>query len=113
MARAPDQHILSYAQRHQRVCVTLDADFHALLALSNANAPSVIRIRQECLSGAKLANLLKVIWPYIGSAGRYGQRHSPYNSGTATAHHRHVAAGPLAPPLALLNFRVQTPPAGP
>lgn len=72
MSRASDQDILNYAQRDQRVCVTLDADFHALLALSNAKAPSVIRIRQEGLTGARLAHLLRVIWPRIDQAVRIG-----------------------------------------
>jgi predicted nuclease of predicted toxin-antitoxin system len=39
MARASDQDILERARREGETVVTLDADFHALLALSNANAP--------------------------------------------------------------------------
>jgi predicted nuclease of predicted toxin-antitoxin system len=72
MSRASDQQILDHARRDQRVCVTLDADFHALLALSKAKAPSVIRIRQEGLTGAELAHLLKIIWPRLDQALRQG-----------------------------------------
>jgi predicted nuclease of predicted toxin-antitoxin system len=43
----------------------LDADFHALLAVSGESTPSVVRIRQEGLSGINLARLLLRIWPDI------------------------------------------------
>lgn len=37
----------------------MDADFHALLALSSATQPSVIRIRIESLKGVDVALLIK------------------------------------------------------
>jgi len=49
LATAPDSLILDIARREQCIVVTLDADFHALLALSGAAGPSVIRIRIEGL----------------------------------------------------------------
>jgi predicted nuclease of predicted toxin-antitoxin system len=65
MSRASDEQRLEYAKNHNFCCVTLDADFHTLLAVSNASAPSVIRIRREGLNGTALANLLLAIRPKI------------------------------------------------
>jgi predicted nuclease of predicted toxin-antitoxin system len=59
LARATDAEILEVARRETRICVTLDADFHALLALSGADAPSTIRIRIEGLDAAGLAQVLR------------------------------------------------------
>jgi predicted nuclease of predicted toxin-antitoxin system len=45
-----------------RVCVTLDPDFHALLALSGAERPSVIRVRIENVGGEQMARLMIALW---------------------------------------------------
>ncbi|MCI0621337.1 MAG: DUF5615 family PIN-like protein [Acidobacteria bacterium] len=58
MASADDPSILDTAREVGRVVVTLDADFHTLLALSGCSSPSVIRIRIEKLRAAELAELL-------------------------------------------------------
>jgi predicted nuclease of predicted toxin-antitoxin system len=60
-AAAKDVEILVKARADNSVVVTLDADFHAMLALSGASSPSVIRIRIEGLRGPDLANLLMQI----------------------------------------------------
>jgi len=44
---APDTEILEMACTQGLVIVTLDADFHMLLATRSATKPSVIRIREE------------------------------------------------------------------
>jgi predicted nuclease of predicted toxin-antitoxin system len=51
-----------------RVCVTLDADFHSLLATSGERGPSVIRIRKEGLDATALAALLQTIGPRVEDA---------------------------------------------
>jgi predicted nuclease of predicted toxin-antitoxin system len=58
---ADDTDILQRAQEDERVVVTLDADFHALLALTEAISPSVIRIRIERLRAQVLTNLLLTV----------------------------------------------------
>lgn len=65
LSRASDMEILEAARRESRVCVTLDADFHAFLAVTAAPGPSVVRIRAEGLDGRALADLCKAVWPHI------------------------------------------------
>ena len=57
-ATANDAQVLDIGRLQGAVVVTLDADFHALLALSGMAGPSVIRVRIEGLRGAELAGLL-------------------------------------------------------
>jgi len=64
MSRADDVEILDRARTERRICVTLDADFHSLLAISGDPGPSVIRIRKEGLDATALAALLQL--------GRFG-----------------------------------------
>lgn len=61
MQRATDREIIEFARIEDRICITLDADFHAFLALSGAVAPSVIRIRQEGLNGIATFRLVQAI----------------------------------------------------
>lgn len=58
LATAPDEEVLVFARRDSRCVVTLDADFHTLLALSGAADPSVIRIRIEGLKAQACAELI-------------------------------------------------------
>ena len=59
MARSSDSDILDYAPRERRVCVTLDADFHAHLAVSGAARPSTVRVRIEGLNGVTVHTPLR------------------------------------------------------
>jgi predicted nuclease of predicted toxin-antitoxin system len=68
MSRADDADILQRARAELRVCVTLDADFHSLLATSGERSPSTIRIRKEGLDATALAVLLQGVWAKIADA---------------------------------------------
>lgn len=58
LSAAEDGEIIQRAREDNRVVVTLDADFHTLLALNEAVSPSVIRIRIERLRAQALTELL-------------------------------------------------------
>jgi len=58
---AEDAEILQKGKDEGRIVVTLDADFHSLLALSGTKSPSVIRIRIEGLYGEKAADLIQTV----------------------------------------------------
>lgn len=68
MERATDRAIIDYARENNCCCITLDADFHSIIAVDNAEKPSVIRIRQEGLKAKDVAELLMSIWAGIESA---------------------------------------------
>jgi predicted nuclease of predicted toxin-antitoxin system len=72
LARATDREIIEYASNDDRIVCTLDADFHALLAVADASGPTIIRVRQEGLSGADFSSLLLKIWPRIEDACQQG-----------------------------------------
>jgi predicted nuclease of predicted toxin-antitoxin system len=58
LAKASDNLILDAARQRQATVVTLDADFHQVLATTGATSPSVVRIRIEGLKGDQLAAIL-------------------------------------------------------
>ena len=68
LSTAKDEEILEYARRDRRIVCTLDADFHAILAVTDAAYPSVVRIRQQGLRGADVASLLKFVWNEVGES---------------------------------------------
>jgi predicted nuclease of predicted toxin-antitoxin system len=61
MGTASDGMIVERAVADGRVVVTLDADFHALVAVAGSKGPSVIRIRREGLRARELATLVAQI----------------------------------------------------
>jgi len=67
LAAAADTTILATALEQQAVLVTLDADFHHLLAASRSTLPSVVRIRIEGLKGDQLAAILAQVIAVAGA----------------------------------------------
>ena len=61
MSQAEDTEIIQKAREEERIVVTLDADFHTLLALDEAVSPSVIRVRIERLRAQALMDLLLMV----------------------------------------------------
>ena len=61
LATATDERILEFAETEGYVVVTLDADFHAILALAGARSPSVIRIRQARLGAAAVVTIVQSV----------------------------------------------------
>lgn len=68
MSQAEDVAIIEAARQEGRVVVTLDANFHALLAVSGAQGPSVLRIRMEGLKADQVASLIKQVFAVAGNA---------------------------------------------
>ena len=66
LSRATDRQILEYARNERRIVITLDSDFHAILAVENLDSPSVVRIRKEGLKAPELVKLIERIWSRIG-----------------------------------------------
>lgn len=66
MAPAADEAIIEYARSNGYSIVTLDADFHSLLALAEASGPSVVRLRIQRLKAPEAANLVWTVLERIG-----------------------------------------------
>ena len=68
MAQAGDVEILACSRERKAIAVTLDADFHAILAITAALEPSVIRVRMQGLKAHALAEMVQqVLAVYIDS----------------------------------------------
>jgi len=80
LAAATDETILNAGRDRGAIVVTLDSDFHALLARSKASAPSVIRIRVQGVKGDGVARLIQQVVQAVesdllaGAAGTVTER---------------------------------------
>jgi len=72
MSTAKDSEIIEYSKKHKRIIITLDSDFHTLLALSTASAPSVIRIRIERLKAPDYLPLIQTVIKQCEEDLKYG-----------------------------------------
>jgi predicted nuclease of predicted toxin-antitoxin system len=61
MSVASDEEILAWSLEENAVVVTLDADFHAIVAVSGAAGPSVIRMRRQGLNALAVVELVENI----------------------------------------------------
>ena len=61
LSRASDPEILEYARTRDLIVVTLDADFHLLIASTGAVAPSVIRLRRQRLNADQAATVIQAV----------------------------------------------------
>jgi predicted nuclease of predicted toxin-antitoxin system len=68
LAQAEDSGILDFALEEDRTCVTLDHDFHAHVAISRANGPSVVLVRVEGLNADRQAELIQRVWTSCGES---------------------------------------------
>lgn len=62
MAKADDVEILERARADERVCITLDHDFHSHLALTGQGRPSVVFLRVQGLDAQGQADLIRSVY---------------------------------------------------
>jgi predicted nuclease of predicted toxin-antitoxin system len=61
MSKAADEEILAFSLGRNAVVVTLDADFHTILAVSAAQGPSVTRTRLQGLGAPEVVELVRKV----------------------------------------------------
>jgi predicted nuclease of predicted toxin-antitoxin system len=62
MEKADDVQILERAREDERVCITLDHDFHSHLALTGQGRPSVVFLRVQGLDAQGQADLIRSVY---------------------------------------------------
>ena len=86
LCNASDASILERSRKEGWVVATLDADFHALLALSGATVPSVVRVRIEGLRAESIAKLLSRVLEVCAQDLNQGAVFSVTESGIRVRH---------------------------
>ena len=67
MGKAADDEILAWSLGKNAIVVTLDADFHTILAVTGASGPSVIRLRVQGLGASEVVDLVQKVLTAFGS----------------------------------------------
>ena len=62
MEQAEDIQILEKTRIDERVCITLDHDFHAHLAMTGHGRPSVVLLRAQGLDAQGQADLIRLVY---------------------------------------------------
>lgn len=65
MSKSSDIEMIKFAKENGYVCITIDSDFHTIMALSGNQYPSVIRFRIEGLKAKGFLELLIKIIPEV------------------------------------------------
>jgi len=68
MEQAEDIQIMEKARIDERVCVTLDHDFHAHLAMTGHGRPSVVLLRVQGLDAQGQADLIRLVYAQCEAA---------------------------------------------
>jgi len=66
MGKAADDEILAWSLGKNAIVVTLDADFHTILAVSGTSGPSVIRLRIQGLGAQAVVELVQKVLAGFG-----------------------------------------------
>jgi predicted nuclease of predicted toxin-antitoxin system len=67
-----DRDILDWARERDFAVVTLDADFHTLLAVSGAARPSVVRLRVQGANAEVVTRLLESVLERFSAELKWG-----------------------------------------
>lgn len=59
MSKATDQEILAHSVEKRAAIITLDADFHTMVAVSGAVGPSVVRLRVQGLQADAIVQIIQ------------------------------------------------------
>ena len=73
MAKAADDEILAWSSGIDAIVVTVDADFHTILAVSGSAGPSVMRLR---ILGSGAQEVVEIVQKVLARFGRELERGS-------------------------------------